>query len=140
MALETEIFREILLDHGQHPRGEGLLDSYDVMLEGSNSDTGDVVRLSIRLRDGVIDAVGFKAQGSAVLRASCSLMIELITGMAPKEAKDQAARFRGMLTGEIDDCDWVSMGDAQALQGIRQFPARVRCAALPWRTLADLDG
>lgn len=133
--MHPDLYRDILLDHGQHPRGEGLLDAPDLSGKGSNADTGDVVELTLRMDNGVIAAIGFTAHGSAVLLASCSLMAEAVTGVSLDEARARATRFMALLTGESGDGDWSGLGDAVALRGIRQFPARVRCAVLPWRTL-----
>ncbi|GHC12671.1 Fe-S cluster assembly sulfur transfer protein SufU [Cerasicoccus arenae] len=138
MTDDPELYREILLDHGQHPRGDGLLDPCDLATEGSNADTGDVVRLTVRLAEGQIAEMGFTAEGSAVLRASCSLMTEALTGQSTVEAAAKADQFMALLRGESDDDNWDGLGDAVALRGIRQFPARVRCAILPWRTFARL--
>lgn len=138
MTDDPELYRDILLDHGQHPRGEGLLNAPDLATQGSNADTGDVVELTLRIEGGGIAAVGFTAQGSAVLRASCSLMGEAVVGASLDEAREKATRFMALLTGEAGEDDWSGLGDAVALRGIRQFPARVRCAVLPWRTLVRL--
>lgn len=135
---DPELYREILLDHGHHPRGEGRLPAPDLAGHGSNADTGDVVELTLQVADGKITAVGFTAQGSTVLRASCSLMTELIMGLSPAAARAKAIRFQELLTTGADDADWADFGEAIALRGIRQFPARVRCAVLPWRTLSGL--
>ncbi|MGE9296229.1 MAG: Fe-S cluster assembly sulfur transfer protein SufU [Puniceicoccales bacterium] len=139
MIDQTELYREILLDHGQHPRGEGLLEHAEYRTNGANPDTGDEVIFTVHLAEDRIAAIGFTAKGSAVLRASCSLMIELLTGKEPAEAVALAQRFMGLLTGQDDSDDWSGLGDAEALRGIRQFPARVRCAVLPWRTFASIQ-
>ncbi|WP_269539703.1 Fe-S cluster assembly sulfur transfer protein SufU [Cerasicoccus fimbriatus] len=135
---DPELQREILLDHGHHPRGEGLLEPCDLRTEGSNADTGDVVQLTLRLENDVIAAIGFTAQGSTVLRASCSMLVDSLTGKTRAEAAVLADRFMALLKQEVDDEGWDGLGDAVALCGIRQFPARVRCAILPWRTVAGL--
>ncbi|WP_309384527.1 Fe-S cluster assembly sulfur transfer protein SufU [Cerasicoccus frondis] len=135
---DPELYREILLDHGHHPRGEGLLEPCDLTTEGGNADTGDVVQLCVRLDGDAIAAIGFTAQGSTVLCASCSLMVEALTGKSLPEAAALCGRFMALLRQEDEADDWEGLGDAVALRGIRQFPARVRCAILPWRTFTQL--
>jgi len=136
MPDQADHFRELLIDHGQHPRGEGLLAQASVTAEGANPETGDEVTIAIQIEDGVVAAIGFTANGSAVLRASCSMMVECLTGQSAGEAHRLACRFVTLLTEEGGDEDWTGLGDAEALRGIRRFPARVRCAILPWRTFA----
>jgi len=140
MLDDPNLYRDILSDHGHHPRGEGLLEPADLVGEGRDAERGDHVKINLRLSEGDIDAVGFTAQGSTVLKASCSLMGEVVTGLPTVTARLRAWRFIELLTNDDGD-DWDDFGDAEALRGIRQFPARVRCAILPWRTLARLlDG
>jgi len=138
MPDQAEHYREILLEHGHHPHGEGLLSDADWTATGTNPETGDEVHLSVKTDRGRIAGIGFTAKGSAILRASCSLMVESLQGRELAEAQALAIRFRRLLTRDVADEDWSGLGDAEALSGIRQFPARVRCAILPWRTFASI--
>lgn len=141
MSEDDELFREILIDHGQNPRHEGLLGTFNRIERGTNSETGDRVVLTVRVEDGRIGALGLNVEGSTVLRASASLMAESVTGLPVEEAAARARAFIARLTGPAEEADWDGWGDVAALSGIQKFPARVRCAALPWRVLAALlDG
>lgn len=130
-------YRDIIIDHGHHPRHKGLLKPADIAGEGANPDRGDVVKLTLRLADGAIREVGFESSGSTVLTASCSLLGDVVCGLTPVEAQARAERLIELVTGP-DDNGWDDFGEAEALRGIKQNPARVQCGVLPWRTLIQV--
>lgn len=142
MPLTPELYQEILLDHSKHPRGQGLLAAPAFQAEAENPEAGDKVRLTLDTgADDTITVVGWEAAGSAVLRASCSLMGERIRGLTVPEAQALAERFRVFLTGaEPDEVETDFWEDVAALGGIRHLPPRVKCAMLPWRALLAVEG
>lgn len=101
MRLSPEIYQEILLDHSKRPRGEGLLADATHRSEAANPDVGDAVTLTLRIGE-TVESIGWEAQGSAVLRASCSLMGEFVRGKTLAQAQEGAALFREFLTGAVD--------------------------------------
>ncbi|MDP0497413.1 MAG: SUF system NifU family Fe-S cluster assembly protein [Verrucomicrobiota bacterium JB024] len=137
MPLTPELYQEILLDHSKRPRAQGLLSAPTHRAEAKNPEAGDEVRLTLAAGvDGKIAVVGWEAAGSAVLRASCSLMSERIAGLTVSEAQALAGRFREFLTGAEPAANEVDFWeDLAALGGIRHLPPRVKCAMLPWRAL-----
>ncbi len=140
MPLTPELYQEILLDHSKHPRAQGLLEAPTHRSEAKNPEAGDEVTLTLHIADEKITAVGWEAAGSAVLRASCSLMSEAVPGRTLAEAKELAEHFRAFLTGpEPDEAEVDFWGDAAALGGIRHLPPRVKCAMLPWRALLAVE-
>lgn len=141
MPLTPELYQEILLDHSKHPRARGLLEAPTHRAEAKNPEAGDEVTLTLRTGpEGKIVAVGWEAAGSAVLRASCSLMSERVRGLDVAEAKELAGRFREFLTGpEPAEAETDFWEDAAALGGIRHLPPRVKCAMLPWRALLAVE-
>ena len=141
MPLTPELYQEILLDHSKHPHAQGLLDAPTHRAEAKNAEAGDEVTLTLRTdSEGKIASFGWVAAGSAVLRASCSLMSERVKGLSVDEAQALAERFRAFLTGpepvgaEVDFWE-----DVAALGGIRHLPPRVKCAMLPWRALLAVE-
>ena len=104
----------------------------DRTIEASNPLCGDEIDLTVRLRDGGVDAVGFEGRGCSISQASASMLCEAVTGMAVDEATVLAETFRAMLQGEDSSED---LGDLEALRGVRAYPVRVKCAALAWNAL-----
>jgi len=127
-----DLYREIILDHYRHPRHRGEVDPADVTLEASNPLCGDELGLTLRLRDDRVEDVGFTGIGCSISQASASMMCEEICGLSRPEALALAHRFRAMLLqgAAADD-----LGDLEALQGVQQYPVRVKCAILAWNAL-----
>ncbi|MEZ4387578.1 MAG: SUF system NifU family Fe-S cluster assembly protein [Candidatus Krumholzibacteriia bacterium] len=92
--------------------------------------------LQIRFDGERIAAVGVLSHGCAISTASGSMMAELIEGLTVAEAEEVADRFRGVMHGNEFPID-LDLGDLEALEGVRQFPVRIKCALLPWVTLLD---
>ena len=147
MSLE-ELYREVILDHYRNPRNRGTLDDPDTSADGSNPLCGDDVHIDLALDGEVISAVAVTGQGCSISQASASMMSEAVKGETVAAVRDLTARFKGMMNiGEQADPGLdperpgAALGDLEALQGVRKFPVRIKCADLPWTTLAQaLDG
>ena len=135
MSLD-ELYRDVILDHYSHPRNRGVADPADTTREGANPLCGDEIRVSLRVRDGVIEDVRFEGKGCSISQASASMMTEQIKGKPVAEANRLIAAFKAMMRASggaepvADD-----LGDLVALSGVRKFPVRVKCATLSWITL-----
>ena len=131
-AVGDDLYREIILDHYRSPRHRGEVTPADVVMEASNPLCGDELGLTLRLREGRVEAVGFTGIGCSISQASASMMCEEISGRSLPEAVALAQRFRAMLLegGAADD-----LGDLEALQGVQQYPVRIKCAILAWNAL-----
>jgi len=127
-----DLYREVILDHYRHPRNKGSLEGADVTREGANPLCGDEIRVSLRLRDGVVEDVRFDGKGCSISQASASMMTERIRGARLGEARRLIAEFKAMIHGDPAPDD---LGDLVALAGVRKFPVRVKCATLGWLTL-----
>lgn len=147
MALE-ELYREVILDHYRNPRNRGHLDSPTASAEGVNPMCGDELHIEIALTDGVVSDVAINGQGCSISQASASMMTEAIKGKTREEINDLVSKFRTMMAiDESDDGDasevldpgrpGATLGDIEALQGVRQYPVRIKCAALGWNTLLE---
>ncbi len=139
---QVEGWRRLLLDHVECPRGRRLADGEPAEVKLADAARGDEVSLKLEVgADGVIGRVAWRASGSAILRASLSLLAECCEGRSLGDAGALAVAFRERLTGVsseepgAEDLAWRGLGDLEALRGVRQFPARVNCAMLPWRAL-----
>jgi nitrogen fixation NifU-like protein len=133
--IDDELFREILLDHYRHPRHRGEVEAPDSKTHGHNPLCGDEVDISLRLEDGRLAAIGFEGQGCSISMAAASMMAEEVDGKPLSEVRDIIGRFRGLLVEGKDPADLGDLGDLEALTGVRQYVARIKCAMLPWTAL-----
>lgn len=142
MALE-ELYREVILDHYRNPRHKGSLTHADFHAEGLNPSCGDEFSLDITVVDGVITEVATQGQGCSISQASGSMMADIIKGKTLDEVADITGKFKLMMAIEegenpVDPArPGAVLGDLEALQGVRKFPVRIKCADLPWTTLTD---
>ena len=142
MSLD-ELYREVILDHYRNPRHRGHLDAPTAHAEGQNPLCGDEVFLDVKVEDGRIAEVAVTGQGCSISQASASMMADAISGRTLDEVAGLAGRFRAMM--DIEDGDagldadrpGGTLGDLEALQGVRRCPVRSKCANLPWTTLAE---
>lgn len=131
-----ELYREIILDHYRSPRNRGSLDQPSATSEGDNPLCGDEVRIDLAIRDGRVFDVRFAAKGCSISQASASMMTEAIKGRSLEEVESLFEMFKGMMYS-ADEVDVEALGDLEALQGVRKFPVRVKCATLAWNTLEE---
>lgn len=129
----TELYREVILDHNKNPRNFGRLDPHDAEAKGHNPLCGDQLTVTLR-RDGdrIID-LRFEGNGCAISKASASMMTEAVKGKDLAAATALADRIHALLTQ--DGASSEGLGKLAALSGVREFPARVKCASLCWHTL-----
>jgi nitrogen fixation NifU-like protein len=128
-----ELYQEIILDHYAHPRNRGRLEGADVVVEGVNPSCGDEISLFARVRGGVVEEVRFEGKGCSISQASASMMTEVVRGKSLAAVRALFERFRRMMHGEPPDEE--ALGELVALQGVRRFPVRVKCATLAWVAL-----
>ena len=131
-----ELYREIILDHYRNPRNRGSLEGPSLSGEGDNPLCGDEVKLDVAIQGGQIAAVRFLGRGCSISQASASMLTQAIMGLSLEEAEPLFESFKGMMYGS-DQVDPESLGDLEALQGVRKFPVRVKCATLAWNVLQE---
>jgi nitrogen fixation NifU-like protein len=137
-----DLYQELILDHQKSPRNFGDLPGANRNAEGHNPICGDSISLHLKVDDGgVIEDVKFTGKGCAISRASASLMTLSVKGRTVAEAGEQFARFHALLIGEGGPGDAAELGKLLVFSGVRNYPARVKCASLAWHTLkAALEG
>lgn len=133
-----ELYREVIMDHYQHPRNQGRLDGNAVSVDLKNPTCGDEITLQMQIEDGVVRDVRFKGVGCSISMASASMMTEAVKGKPVAEALDLAREFRLLMRGGEIDSD--RLGDLEALSGVSKFPARIKCATLAWSALERSAG
>ncbi len=130
-----DLYRELILDHSRRPRHFGRLEDATHTAEGINPLCGDKLRLYLRVRDGYIQSSSFEGSGCAISVASASLMTDAVTGLAVDDAEACFEAITRRLTeGRDDDADACDE-KLHALDGVREFPMRVKCATLAWHAL-----
>ena len=129
-----ELYRDVILDHNRKPRNFGHLENADSQAEGHNPLCGDHLRLSVRMDGERIEDIRFEGKGCAISTASASLMTEAVKGRDRAAVRALFDQVHALLTqpGAAPD---GSLGKLAALSGVREFPARVKCASLCWHTL-----
>jgi nitrogen fixation NifU-like protein len=140
MSELADLYQEIILDHNKRPRNYREMPECTCQAEGLNPLCGDEVKIFVRVENDQLSDVAFQGQGCAISRASASMMTGKTKGRSTEEARALSGRVRDMLVGpEAEPAR--ELGDLAALSGVRKFPARIKCAMLPWHTLeAALDG
>ena len=129
-----ELYQEVIFDHYRKPRNYQALDCASHTAEGHNPLCGDRVTVYLNVADGVIEDLSFKGDGCAISTASASLMTEALKGKKLDEAQQVFDEFHHMLT-DAETVGQPSLGKLDVLAGVREFPARVKCATLAWHTL-----
>jgi nitrogen fixation NifU-like protein len=143
MGLE-ELYREVILDHYRSPRNRGHLESPDAKAEGVNPLCGDELNVELNFSDGVVSDVAVEGQGCSISQSSASMMTEAIKGKTRDEIDQLVKRFRTMMSLDESDDSGLDperpgavLGDLEALQGVRKYPVRIKCASLGWNTLME---
>jgi nitrogen fixation NifU-like protein len=142
-----DLYREVILDHYRNPRRRGALEHPDAHADGQNPLCGDEISLDLALDGDRITDVRLQGRGCSISQASASMMAEAIAGKTIAEVEALIHRFKAMMEIEPGDPGidasrpGAALGDLEALQGVRRFPVRIKCADLPWATLAEaLEG
>lgn len=134
MSELQELYREVILDHRRNPRNFGTLEDADRVVDGVNPLCGDKLKLYIRLDGDKISDIRFEGVGCAISVASASLMTERVKGATIGEALALQEAIHSLLTSDAG-ADEQALGKLIALGGVREFPSRVKCAALSWHAL-----
>jgi nitrogen fixation NifU-like protein len=129
-----DLYRDVILDHNRKPRNLGRLAPPARSARGHNPLCGDQLTVYADLEGGVVRDVKFEGTGCAISVASASLMTEAVRGKTTREAEALFGEVHDLLTRQGAEAP-ASLGKLAALSGVREFPARVKCASLCWHTL-----
>jgi nitrogen fixation NifU-like protein len=128
-----DLYQEVILDHNKHPRHYGKLDHFTHSAEGVNPLCGDKQTLQLQIENNIVTNVAFENVGCAISTASASLMAEILIGKSIIELQTLFTEMQILFTQENTFPE--SLGKLKVLAGVREYPARVKCATLPWHTL-----
>jgi nitrogen fixation protein NifU and related proteins len=130
-----ELYQEVILDHNKKPRNFQRLEDSNYEAQGHNPLCGDNVAVFLLVENGIIKDIGFQGSGCAISKASASLMTTIVKGKSVQEADTIFGKFHDLVTSEISPADIESLGKLAVFSGVREYPARVKCASLAWHTL-----
>ncbi len=143
MALQ-DLYREVILDHYKNPRNRGRLEKVDASAEGVNPMCGDEITIELTIKGDTVVDVAVDGHGCSISQSSASMMTDAIKGKSRAEIEEITSRFRAMMSLDEDTAFELDperpgavLGDIEALQGVRQYPVRIKCASLGWTTLAE---
>jgi nitrogen fixation NifU-like protein len=137
MTME-DLSREIILDHYQNPRNHGRLEHPTLANRGHNPLCGDEIEISIGIDEQgqLIREIAFTGRGCSISQASASMMTEVIKGQKLDDAEAAVRRFTQRMANRESPPSELEE-ELDALQGVKKYPARVKCALLPWTTLRE---
>ncbi len=136
MSELRDLYQEVVLDHGKNPRNFRHMDDATRQSVGFNPLCGDKLTLFLRYDDDVVHDASFQGSGCAISTASASILTDVVKGKRREDVEKLIASFIDMLTSENGDAvDRAKIGKLAVFAGVRDFPVRVKCATLSWRTL-----
>lgn len=131
-----QLYQEVILDHNRKPRNWGKLEDASHRAEGLNPLCGDHIWVTLKVADEKIESVAFEGQSCAICKASASMMTTNVKGKTVAEVEQLIREFREMATGRLDVAREPNhLGRLSVFAGVKDLPARVKCAILPWHTL-----
>lgn len=129
----TELYQQVILDHSKSPRNFRAMERATHTAQGYNPICGDNVTLYVRLDGDVVGDVSFQGSGCAISKASASILTDVLKGKTLAQSKELFDRVHQLVTtGRSEGAD---LGKLAVLAGVHKFPARVKCAILPWHAL-----
>ncbi|MGH9189491.1 MAG: Fe-S cluster assembly sulfur transfer protein SufU [Acidimicrobiales bacterium] len=148
-----DLYREIILDHYRNPRNRGELPCPPAhRFDGFNPLCGDEVVVYVDLGpEGEVADIRIDGQGCSISQSSASMMSAAVKGRPAAHARDMIRAFKAMMSiheyqldgegNEVGEAvapdSEIDLGDLEALRGVVKFPVRIKCATLPWNTLAQ---
>jgi len=136
MSELSELYQAVILDHNKKPRNFHKLENANRHAEGFNPLCGDQLNVYLHVEDDQVQEVSFEGSGCAISKASASMMTQAVKGKSKQEAETLFNEFHRMATGELDaETEPNNLGKLTIFAGVRDFPARVKCATLSWHTM-----
>jgi nitrogen fixation NifU-like protein len=134
-----ELYQQVILDHNKAPRNFRKIEDASNCAEGYNPLCGDNVTVYMKIdENNVIQDISFQGSGCAISKASASLMTSMLKGKTVEEAEKLFNNFHDLVTDKLGDTpNLENLGKLAVFAGVREFPARVKCASLAWHTMIN---
>ena len=134
-----DLYMEVILDHNKNPRNKGNINEHTNHADGHNPLCGDKISLDLIIEDNIVNEIKFTGSGCAISTASSSILTEAIIGKEISEIRHLFEEFHELVT--TDKVERNNLGKLSVFEGVKKYPARVKCATLAWHTLiAAIDG
>jgi nitrogen fixation NifU-like protein len=137
MSLDNlrDLYQQVILEHYKKPKNRGKTNPVHRSQRGHNPSCGDTIELTLKLNEAgdTIEDVKFEGEGCAIAMASADLMAGAMTGKKVSEALEMVQKFQGMMKGQAEFPK--ELRKLNVMQGVAQFPVRIKCATLTWHTL-----
>lgn len=130
-----DLYQDVIIEHGRRPRNFGKIEQADTFARGKNPLCGDKIAVYMNIQNDQISDVKFDGEGCAICLASASLMSEHLKGRSIEAAKQLFETFHKLITQDGFEISDDSLGKVVILAGVKDYPARVKCATLAWHTL-----
>jgi nitrogen fixation NifU-like protein len=127
-----ELYQEIILEHNRHPRHAHMMEGATHQAKGYNPNCGDDIQVFLRVQKGMIQDISFQGEGCAISKASASLMTEKLCGQNIMEARQFSSNIQTALCDSGNSEFLQAQGELAALEGVKKFPIRLKCATLAW--------
>lgn len=138
MSELSELYQEVILDHNKSPRNYRKCETCNHDAEGFNPLCGDHIFVYIDLEEDKIKDISFQGSGCAISKSSASLMTTILKGKSRQEAEQLFEKFHDVVTSKIgSEQDLSELGKLAVFSGVRDYPARVKCASLAWHTMLN---
>jgi nitrogen fixation NifU-like protein len=134
----NDLYQQVILDHCRHPRNFHEMANPSCTAQGHNPLCGDQLKLYLLTEGDVIKDISFVGSGCCISKASASLLTETVKGRSKVEVKELFQKVHEMvMTGQNGE----DVGKLEVFAGVHKYPARVKCAILPWHALvAAVEG
>ena len=134
-----DLYKEIILDHYRNPYGRVPVESVDYKAEGMNPLCGDEIHLCLQIKENKIEKVNLESHGCSISVASGSMLAQILEGKTIDEAKILSNHLKDIMHDKVKmkNGKKIDIGDLEALEGVKKFPVRIKCALLPWTTFEE---
>jgi nitrogen fixation NifU-like protein len=129
------LYRQVIMDHYKNPRHKGLKGYPHIHLK--NPSCGDDITIEAKIVEGMVEEINHEGSGCSICCSSASVLSETLSGKSVEKNLDLIDKFYSMIKGEEVE-DEEDLEEALVYQGVSQFPARIKCATLPWKALERL--
>lgn len=130
------LYRAVIMEHSESPKHKAPLEDFTAEQTAFNPTCGDMVKVQVKMDGDRLEEVQFDGEGCAISMASASIMADLLNGRSLEEAQALMEDFTELVQGH-EPKDTEALGEAAALEGVVQFPTRIRCAQLGWKAVED---
>lgn len=131
-----DLYRDVLIDYFRDPSHKGRASRADLHSHGVNPLCGDEIELTLARKGDALEEIRFTGHGCVISQASSAMMCEAVEGRTAEQARELAGAFKAFMlenapAGSLPE----ALEEARALEGVRKFPVRIKCALLAWNTL-----